>query len=135
MAPLIININSFSYKRGIPVDESLNGGGYVFDCRLLPNPGRFEQYKHLTGKDDEVIDFFNNAPELNTFFKNVFELIDNHVETYSARGFTHLMINFGCTGGQHRSVYSAEQMAKHLKSKYPQLIVNIRHREQEMKHP
>jgi len=129
---LTISVNSFSYKRGIPVDETGHGGGFVFDCRALNNPGRFEQYKDLTGKDLKVIEFLNKEVAVHNFIKNVQGIIDISVENYLLRGFNNLMINFGCTGGQHRSVYMAEYFANYLKNKYNVRVV-LRHREQEMK--
>lgn len=132
---LVVNINSFSYKRGIPIDETANGGGFVFDCRAVHNPGRYEQYKTLTGKDKEVIEFLDNEPEMAEFLRDVFALIDRSIEKYTQRGFTNLMVNFGCTGGQHRSVYSAEKLKDHLVRKFAEknVIVRLRHREQEMR--
>jgi len=130
---LKVSISSFSYRRGIPADETRHGGGFVFDCRAIPNPGRFDQYKSLTGKDKEVIEFFSQHVEAEYFLENVFKLIDMSVEEYKERSYNNLMVNFGCTGGQHRSVYSAEQLQKHLKQKYPDIEVQIRHREQELK--
>ncbi len=124
--PLIVNINSFSYKKNIPEDESGNGGGFVFDCRGLLNPGRFEEFKTLTGNDKKVMNFLELRTRMNEFLSGVYEVIDISVEDYIKRGFTNLMINFGCTGGQHRSVYAAEQTAKHLKNKY-KVKVQVQH--------
>ncbi len=129
---LKVGINSFSFRRGVPVDESNNGGGYVFDCRAIHNPGRYEQYKKLTGKDKEVIDFLDNEPEMEFFLQHITPLCCMSIENYLKRGFTNLMINFGCTGGQHRSVYAAETIFRKLKNQYPQIEVSIRHREQEL---
>ncbi len=129
---LTISVNSFSYKRGIPVDETGHGGGFVFDCRALNNPGRYEQYKDLTGKDLKVIEFLNKEETVHDFIKNVKGIVDISVENYLNREFSNLMINFGCTGGQHRSVYMAEYFANYLKNKYNVKVV-LRHREQEMK--
>jgi aminoglycoside/choline kinase family phosphotransferase len=116
--PLLIEVNSFSYKKGIPVDPSENGGGFVFDMRGILNPGRFDEYKILTGKDKPVQDFLEQRTKMNEFLNSVWDLIDINVEDYLKRGFSNLMINFGCTGGQHRSVYAAEQTARHLRNKY-----------------
>lgn len=132
---LTVNINSFSYRRGIPIDESANGGGFVFDCRSIHNPGKYEAYKHLCGTDEPVIDFLEKDNELKAFLNDVYSLTDRSIEKYLERGFTSLMVNFGCTGGQHRSVYAAEVLKKHLEQKFEKnnLIVNIRHRELEMR--
>lgn len=126
---LVVRVFSFSYKRGIPEDLSGNGGGYVFDCRSTHNPGRYEPYKKLTGLDQPVIDFLENDGEILTFLDSVYKLADAHVERYLERGFTDLMFSFGCTGGQHRSVYSAEHLAHHLHKKYG-VKVELTHREQ-----
>jgi hypothetical protein len=115
---LVVQINSFSYKQGIPYDKSGNGGGFVFDCRGLLNPGRFEEFKTSSGKDRTVIDFLEQRTRMNEFLSSVYDIIDISVEDYIKRGFTSLMISFGCTGGQHRSVYAAEQTERHLKNKY-----------------
>ncbi len=128
---LHININSFSYRRGIPADDPVNGGGFVFDCRCIHNPGRYEQYKNLTGKDSEVKKFLDNEPEMEQFFTHVLALVEQSINKYLNKGFTNLMINFGCTGGQHRSVYSAERLYNHL-IKYnnsTELIVSLKHRD------
>ncbi|HEX2935695.1 MAG TPA: RNase adapter RapZ, partial [Bacteroidales bacterium] len=132
---LTVSINSFSYRRGIPVDESSNGGGFVFDCRAIHNPGRYDEYKPFTGKDVKVQEFFSKETEMDEFLENVFALVDRSMDKYLKRGFTSLMINFGCTGGQHRSVYSAEKLYAHLESKYGKgnVIIKLRHRELEMK--
>jgi hypothetical protein len=115
---LVIEINSFSYKRAIPQDDSDNGGGFMFDMRGILNPGRFEEYKKLTGRDKPVQDFLEQQTKMPKFLNSVWDLIDITVEDYLQRGFGNLMINFGCTGGQHRSVYAAEQTARHLRNKY-----------------
>jgi len=127
--PLVVRIYSFSYKRGIPHDESGNGGGYVFDCRSTHNPGRYEAYKHLTGLDEPVIRFLEDDGEITVFLDCVYRLADAHVARYIERGFTSLMFAFGCTGGQHRSVYSAEHLASHISEKFG-VEVHICHREQ-----
>ncbi len=116
--PLLVTINSFSYKKGIPKDVTDNGGGYVFDMRGILNPGRFEEYKYISGKDKRVQDFLEQRTRMNEFVNSVWDLVDITVEDYLKRGFGNLMINFGCTGGQHRSVYAAEQTARHLRNKY-----------------
>jgi aminoglycoside/choline kinase family phosphotransferase len=116
--PLHIVVNSFSYKKSIPPDSSENGGGFVFDMRGILNPGRFDDYKCLSGKDKSVQDFLEQRTKMNAYLNSVWDLIDITVEDYLKRGFSHLMINFGCTGGQHRSVYAAEQTARHLRNKY-----------------
>ncbi len=123
---LIVKINSFSYKKGIPADQTGNGGGYVFDCRGLLNPGRYEKYKTLSGKDRMVKDFLEQQTKMNEFLNSVYNLVDISVEDYLMRGFESLMINFGCTGGQHRSVYAAEQTARYLRNKY-KLKVELNH--------
>lgn len=126
---LTVRVFSFSFKRGIPEDESGNGGGYVFDCRSTHNPGRYVEYKHLTGLDQPVIRFLEADGEITAFLESVYRLADHHVERYLERGFTHLMFCFGCTGGQHRSVYSAQHLAEHLHAKY-NIRVELFHREQ-----
>lgn len=127
--PLVVRIFSFSYKKGIPKDESGNGGGYVFDCRSTHNPGRYEKYKPLTGLDTPVIQYLEDDGEILTFLDAVYQLADAHVKRYMERGFTDLMFSFGCTGGRHRSVYSAQHLAEHLHSKFG-IEVRICHREQ-----
>jgi len=128
--PLNVAINSFSFKRGIPPDHTGNGGGFVFDCRALPNPGRLEQYKNLTGNEKEVIDFLAKTPETEVFLNNTWELVKKSVENYIDRGFTNLQINFGCTGGRHRSVYCANQIAQKL-YQFDGINISLRHVEQE----
>jgi aminoglycoside/choline kinase family phosphotransferase len=129
---LTVSINSFSYKRGIPVDESGHGGGFTFDCRALENPGRYEQYKKHTGKDMRVIEFLRKEEDVQKFITHVTQIIEISIENYIKREFSSLMINFGCTGGQHRSVFMAEHFAEYTKNKY-NVNVSLRHRELEMK--
>lgn len=128
---LTVQVQSFSYKQSIPNDPSPNGGGFVFDCRALPNPGREQQYRAFTGKDACVIDYLNQYPAIHEFKSHVFAIVDMSVDNYLERHFDHLMVNFGCTGGQHRSVYFAEQTAKHIQNKYPNVKVELRHTAQE----
>jgi UPF0042 nucleotide-binding protein len=130
---LTIHVRSFSYKKGIPQDESGNGGGFVFDCRGILNPGRIQEYKTQTGRDEAVKDYLENETKIAEFLDAAYKIVDISIEDYLARGFSNLEINFGCTGGQHRSVYSAEAMAKHIQEKYPQAHVVVNHVEQEAK--
>jgi RNase adaptor protein for sRNA GlmZ degradation len=125
---LTVTIYSFSFKKGIPADSSGNGGGYIFDCRSTHNPGKYEAYKHLTGRDQAVIEFLEKDGEILTFLESVYALVDHHVERFMERDFSHLQVSFGCTGGQHRSVYSAEALARHLKEKY-RINIELHHRE------
>ncbi len=126
---LVVEVSSFSYKKGVPVDNSGNGGGFVFDCRAVHNPGRYDRYKPLTGLDKEVIEFLEDNGEIYEFLDNAYSLVDHAVERYKQRGFTHLCAHFGCTGGRHRSVYSAQHLAEHLSDKYG-VEVRLTHREQ-----
>lgn len=152
--PLVVRITSFSYKKGIPEDNSGNGGGFVFDCRAPHNPGRYKEYKKITGLQQPVIDFLEDreeavraflgddryaevrqgrqGTELNMiqYMEHVYALVDPAVATYRSRGFTSLVINFGCTGGQHRSVYGAQHLAEHLKQEFPDVHIILTHREQ-----
>ena len=125
---LCVDVYSFSYKKGIPTDYSGNGGGFVFDCRAIHNPGKYEPYKKLTGLDQEVIDFLEDDGEIIEFMNHVYALADPAVERYIKRGFTHLQFSFGCTGGQHRSVYGAQHLAEHLAHKFG-VQVRLQHRE------
>ncbi|MDR1122098.1 MAG: phosphotransferase [Dysgonamonadaceae bacterium] len=129
---LMITIYSFAYKHGIPFDDSGHGGGYVFDCRAIHNPGRYEVYRALTGLDRPVIDFLEANGEITDFLKNVYDLADRHVSRYLERKFTRLIFCFGCTGGRHRSVYAAQHLAVYLSEKYPVTVV-VEHREQGLK--
>ncbi len=125
---LEVSIYSFAYKKGIPVDNSGNGGGYVFDCRAINNPGKFEYYRQFTGLDQEVIKFLEDDGGITKFLDNVYSMVDNHVKCFMERKFTHLQVCFGCTGGQHRSVYCAEHLASHLSEKYD-IKITVTHRE------
>lgn len=126
---LEVKVYSFSFKKGIPEDYTGNGGGYVFDCRSIHNPGRYAQYRSLTGLDEPVIRFLEDDGEISGYIAHVEGIVDPHVETYLRRGFTNLSICFGCTGGQHRSVYCAEHVARHLAEKYPDACIHLIHRE------
>jgi len=127
---LVVRVFSFSFHRGLPKDESGNGGGFIFDGRSLPNPGREERFKALTGRDAPVIDYLNQEESVHQFLASVMSLVDASVSSYQRRGFKHLMVSFGCTGGQHRSVYLAEQLAKRLRGRSGIEVV-LRHRELE----
>jgi aminoglycoside/choline kinase family phosphotransferase len=127
---LTVRIFSFSFHRGLPQDDTGNGGGFVFDARSLPNPGREERFKTLTGKDAPVADYLNQQESVREFLASAISLVDASVGEYQRRGFKHLMVSFGCTGGQHRSVYLAEQLAKHLRGHHGVEVV-VHHREQE----
>lgn len=130
--PLIVNINSFSYKAGIPVDASGNGGGFVFDCRGILNPGRLDEFKTLTGRDKPVKDFIEQQTKMNDFLNSVFDVVDITVENYIRRNFEHLSVSFGCTGGQHRSVYAADALARHLRNKF-KVKIELNHLVQDKK--
>jgi hypothetical protein len=125
---LKIRINSFSYRNAIPPDQSGNGGGFVFDCRALPNPGRYTQYQDKTGKDCEVISFLNSDPAVHSFLKSVSTIVDQSIRNYLERGFHDLMVSFGCTGGRHRSVFCAEYLAGELR-KMPEIHIELVHTE------
>jgi RNase adaptor protein for sRNA GlmZ degradation len=127
---LVVRIFSFSFHRGLPKDESGHGGGFIFDARNLPNPGREERFNALTGKDAPVIDYLNQHESVRQFLTRVMSLVDASVSNYQSRGFKNLMVSFGCTGGQHRSVYLAEQLAKHLRGRRGVEVV-VWHRELE----
>ncbi|MFV1985868.1 MAG: phosphotransferase [Gemmatimonadota bacterium] len=126
---LTVSTGSFRFSGGYPQDTSGHGGGYVFDCRGLTNPGREEEYRRLTGLDRRTISFLEGRPEVEAFWDRVRTLVDAHVVEYRERGFSHLSVYFGCTGGQHRSVYFAERLAAHLRDVCPDVGVNVVHRE------
>lgn len=129
---LKVMVYSFSYKKGIPDDNSGNGGGFVFDCRAIHNPGKYDEYKQLTGRDRPVIDFLESDGEILNFLSHAEGVVGPAVERYQQRGFTNLMVSFGCTGGQHRSVYSAQHMAEWIHKKFG-VKVELIHREQEIR--
>ena len=128
---LEVRVYSFAYKKGIPDDASGNGGGYVFDCRAINNPGKYERYNNVTGLDEPVIKFLEDDGEIVTFLNAIYPLVDQHVKRYMERNFTNLMISFGCTGGQHRSVYAAQHVAEHISKKFG-VKVSLIHREQNL---
>ncbi len=129
---LVVRVNSFSYKHGIPADDSGNGGGFVFDCRGILNPGRIEEYKKQTGRDAPVQEYLVEKTRIHEFLDLVQKTISITVEDYLERGFENLIISFGCTGGQHRSVYSADQTAKFLEETFGVKTI-VHHVEQEKK--
>ncbi len=128
---LHITIQSFSYRKGYPEDLTGNGGGFVFDCRGILNPYRFGDLRYCTGKDKEIEDFFMEKSQMPEFLQSVKNIITISIEDYLNRNFSDLQINFGCTGGQHRSVYSAEQTAKYIHEKYPQIMITLNHTNKE----
>jgi hypothetical protein len=123
---LVVKINSFSYRKGIPHDETSNGGGFVFDCRGLLNPGRIEEFKTQHGRDKAVKDYLEQQTQMLNYLNSVFDLVDMTVEDYIKRDFESLMVSFGCTGGQHRSVYAADALARHLRNKF-KVKIELRH--------
>jgi len=128
---LTVSVISFSFKQGLPEDSSGNGGGHIFDCRALPNPGRYPEYQTYTGRDKPVIDFLKKEEAVDTFLTHAKAIVSQSVNKYIERRFNHLQVSFGCTGGQHRSVYCAEQIAAWLRNNYPEVNVVVCHREQE----
>ena len=132
---LTITVNSFSFKNGgVPYDKSGNGGGYVFDCRALPNPGRFMEFKKSTGEDADVKEFLDDKPDVHYFLQNVQMLVYQSIDNYLERGFKNLQINFGCTGGQHRSVFFAQRIGELIHENYPMVNVEINHLAQHISH-
>ena len=128
---LEVRVVSFAYKKGIPSDPSGNGGGYVFDCRAINNPGKFERFNNVTGLDEPVIAFLEEEGEMTIYLESIYKLIDSHVKRYIDRSFTNLMVAFGCTGGQHRSVYASQKVAEHISKKFG-VKVSLIHREQNL---
>jgi aminoglycoside/choline kinase family phosphotransferase len=128
---LTVRIVSFSYKRGYPDDTGGHGGGFVFDCRGLPNPGRQLEFSDQSGLDRSVVSFLDSRDEPHVFWRDVRQMVERQVEEYLRRGFTSLAVSFGCTGGQHRSVYMAERLARHLEEVFPQVNIRVDHRERE----
>ena len=132
---LTITVSSFSYKNGgVPYDKSGNGGGFVFDCRALPNPGRYAEYKKVTGEDADVIEFLEDKPDVHYFLQNVQMIVYQSIDNYLERGFKNLQINFGCTGGQHRSVFFAQTIGRMIHENYPMVRVEINHLAQHISH-
>lgn len=132
-SPLCVHVFSFSFKRGVPEDTSGNGGGYVFDCRALPNPGRYVPYQMMNGRDLEVVQFLENGSNgaaTSLFFQHASAMVSQHVDNFIQRGFSSLTVGFGCTGGRHRSVYFAERMGRWLCQRYPNVRVEVHHCEQ-----
>ncbi len=127
---LTVHVGSFSYKQGYPDDEGGHGGGFVFDCRAIHNPGRYAEYASLCGCDEPVVYFLEEQPEVEEFWSSVRPLVESHVGVWLTRGFASLSVHFGCTGGQHRSVYFAERLAAFLRDHYPAVHVELRHREE-----
>lgn len=127
---LTVTIYSFSYKKGLPEDSSGHGGGHYFDCRAVPNPGVLEEYKHLTGLDSPVEQYLEHIEAASEFYELTSKIAIQSVTRYVERGFTNLMVNYGCTGGQHRSVYFAEKLSSQLHILFPDITIRVHHREQ-----
>ncbi|MCK5583644.1 MAG: hypothetical protein KAI33_07640, partial [Elusimicrobiales bacterium] len=125
---LTVRLQSFSFRNGLPADEKGHGGGYIFDCRALPNPGRIKKYAQMTGRDAEIVKFLEKENDVEKFIDNALALIRQSVENYQKRNFTDLMVSFGCTGGRHRSVYCSEEIKKRLK-KIGKIKIELKHRE------
>ena len=130
LSPLTVTVNSFSFKKGYPDDFSGNGGGFVFDCRALPNPGREPQFKTKTGRDWEVVEYLTEKPQTHVFLDHVKAIVAQSIDNYQERHFSNLMVSFGCTGGQHRSVFFAQSIADWIKATYPTVNVKVNHIEQ-----
>ena len=124
---LTVRVRSFSYRQGPPVDETRHGGGFVFDCRSLPNPGRYPEYAGVSGRDEPVVRFLEAAPETAAFWSHVWALVDAHIDNFRKRKFSYLSVAFGCTGGQHRSVYFSERLARHVRDRHPDVTVQLEH--------
>ena len=131
-SPLTVTVNSFSFKKGYPDDFSGNGGGFVFDCRALPNPGREPQFKTKTGRDWEVVEYLTEKPQTHVFLEHVKGIVGQSINNYLERHFSNLMVSFGCTGGQHRSVFFAQSIADWIKATYPTVNVRLNHIEQKI---
>jgi aminoglycoside/choline kinase family phosphotransferase len=129
---LIVHINSFSYRKGLPEDKGGNGGGFIFDCRGILNPGRIQEFKAQTGRDKPVKDYLEQQTRMPEFLNSAYDIVDISVEDYIRRGFESLQVSFGCTGGQHRSVYAADALARHLRNKF-HVKIDLHHIEQEAK--
>ena len=127
---LTITVNSFSYKKGYPDDFSGNGGGFVFDCRALPNPGREPQFRTKTGRDWDVVEYLNEKPQTHVFLEHVKAIVGQSIDNYLERHFSNLIVSFGCTGGQHRSVFFAQSVADWIRATYPTVNVKLNHIEQ-----
>jgi UPF0042 nucleotide-binding protein len=125
---LTVHLYSFSYKlSGIPEDSSGNGGGFVFDCRFINNPGRLAEFRTKTGLEKDVQEFLDSQEHMQEFLNDVYDITDRAIANYVHRGFLNLMISFGCTGGQHRSVYAVERMREHIQKKFPEVKIEIHH--------